>query len=92
MTGETRKPDGKTNKTEELDFGKSLERDLAQRQSGRERAGKTGEAGREREKWLWEKWEKVYSTLHGARGDHRSMLRTDWSVAETEGRNQDLSG
>lgn len=50
MTRETRKPDGKTNKAEELDFGKSLERDLAQRQSGRERAGKTGEAGRERER------------------------------------------
>lgn len=48
MTRETRKPDGKANEAE--GFRQSLERDLAQRQSRREKAGKTGEAGMEREK------------------------------------------
>lgn len=48
MTTETRKPEGKANEVE--GFRHSLERDLAQRQSRREKAGKTGEAGMEREK------------------------------------------
>lgn len=48
MTRETRNPDGKANEAE--GFRQSLERDLAQRQSRREKAGKTGEAGMEREK------------------------------------------
>lgn len=48
MTRETRKPDGKANEAE--GFRQSLERDLAQRQTVREKAGKTGEAGIEREK------------------------------------------
>ena len=93
MTRETRKPDGKANEAEEHDFGKSLERDLAQRQSGRERAGKTGEAGMEREKNSCGKnGKRCMAPCMEREGYHLSMLRNGWSVAEAEGRNQELSG
>jgi len=94
MTTETRKPDGKANETEEHNFGKSLERDLAQRQSGRERAGKTGEAGMQRERNGRGKNGKrsMAPCMERKEGCHLSMLRKGQSVAETERRNRELSG
>lgn len=69
MTTETRKPDGKANEAE--GFRQSLERDLAQRQSRREKAGKTGEAGMEREKICCGKNGKRCTAPHMKhKGDH----------------------
>lgn len=81
MTRETRKPDGKANEAE--GFRKSLERDLAQRQSRREKAGKTGEAGMEREKnGCGKTRKKVHSSSHEAQGRSSSTLRKGQSVAD----------
>lgn len=94
MTRETRKSDGRANKAKEQGFGKSLERDLAQRQSRREGAGKTGEAGMERERKGCGKNEKRYMApcMEPHKGYHLSMVRKCRSVAKTEGRNQELPG
>lgn len=92
MTREPSKPDGKANEAEEHNFGKSLERDLAQRQRVRERAGKTGEAGRERERNACGKnGKRCMAPCMEHKGYHLSMLRKCRSVTETEGRNQELS-
>lgn len=93
MTRETRKPDGKANETEEHHVGKSLERDLAQRQSRRERAGKTGEAGMERERnGCGKNGKRCMASCMEHDRYHLRTLRKGRSAAETEGRNQELPG
>lgn len=93
MTRETRKPDGKANEAEEHNFGRRLERDLAQEQSGRERADKTGKAGTERERnGCGKNGKRCMAPCMEREGYHLSMLRKGRSVAETEGRNWKLSG
>lgn len=93
MTRETSKQDGKTNKAEEHDFGKSLKRDLPRGRAGRgERAGKTGEAGMERERNSCEKnWKSCMTSCMEHEGYRLTMLRKGQPVVETERRTRNCS-